>query len=149
GGELEILAAPAEDLIVGLSYAYVHGDFDEFPALCGTNVPQTCLDTTDAAKRGSAPGNQLSASADYVFARTSFGDIRGYLQTSWQDEWFESALWTGSYNGEPYIYDHQIMDARTLVNARFSLENMKVGDGMLTFALWGKNLTNDDYPTFG
>ena len=149
GGELEILVAPAEDLIVGLSYAYVNGDFDEFPELCGTNVPQTCLDTTDAAKRGSAPGNQMSASADYVFARTSFGDIRGYLQASWQDEWFESALWTGNYAGEPFIYDHQVMDARTLVNARFSLENVKVGDGMLTFALWGKNLTNDDYPTFG
>ena len=149
GGELEILAAPVEDLIVGLSYAYVHGHYDEFPELCGTNVPQTCLDTTDAAKRGSAPGNQLTASADYVFARTSFGDIRGYLQASWQDEWYESALWTGNYAGEPFIYDHQIMDERTLVNARFSLENVKVGDGLLTFALWGKNLTNDDYPTFG
>ncbi|MEQ9395227.1 TonB-dependent receptor [Haliea sp.] len=149
GGELEILAAPVEDLIVGLNYAYVHGHYDEFPELCGTNVPQTCLDTTDAAKRGSAPSNQLTASADYVFARTSFGDIRGYLQASWQDEWYESALWTGNYAGEPFIYDHQIMDERTLVNARFSLENVKAGDGLLTFALWGKNLTNDDYPTFG
>ncbi len=39
GGELEVLVAPIDDLVVGLSYAYIHGDFDEFPDLCGTNVP--------------------------------------------------------------------------------------------------------------
>ncbi|WP_162300068.1 TonB-dependent receptor [Kineobactrum sediminis] len=149
GGELEILVAPIEDLVLGLNYAYVTGDFEKFPELCGTNVPQTCLSTVESAKRGSSPGNQLTASADYVFARTSFGDIRGYVQANWQEEWYESALWTGSYNGEPYIYDHLVMDERTLVNARLSLENVKAGDGTVTVSLWGKNLTDNDYPTFG
>ena len=48
----------------------------------------------------------------------------------------------------PVIYDHAIMDERTLVDARLSLESIKVGDGVMSVALWGRNLTDDDYPTF-
>ncbi|MDP5063040.1 MAG: TonB-dependent receptor [Haliea sp.] len=146
GGELEIQVAPAEDLLLSVAYSYVTGDFDQFPELCGTSG--TCVETKDAAKRG-FPDNQINASADYVFARTSFGDIRGYVQVNWQDEWYESALWTGNVSGQPVIYDHAIMDERTLVDARLSLESIKVGDGMMSVALWGRNLTDDDYPTFG
>ena len=28
--QVEVLVAPVDDLVVGLSYAYIHGDFDEF-----------------------------------------------------------------------------------------------------------------------
>ena len=88
-------------------------------------------------------------SADYVIARTELGNVRGYVQANWQDEWNESALWTAVVNGQPVIYDHIGMDERTIVNARLSLEDVKAGPGNLTFTLWGKNLTDDDYPTFG
>ncbi|WP_339639009.1 TonB-dependent receptor [uncultured Haliea sp.] len=146
GGELEVQVAPVEDLVLSVAYAYVTGDFEKFPELCGTGG--TCIETKDAAER-TTPGNQINASADYVFARTSFGDIRGYVQVNWQDEWAESALWTADVSGQPVIYDHAIMDERTLVDARLSLESIQVGDGMMSVALWGRNLTDDDYPTFG
>lgn len=145
GGELEIQVAPIEDLLVSVGYSYVNGDFEKFPELCGTGG--TCVETKDRAGRG-FPDNQLNVSLDYVFARTSIGDIRGYVQANWQDEWFESALWTADVGGQPVIYDHAIMDERTLVDARLSLENVQVGDGVLAVTLWGKNLTDDDYPTF-
>lgn len=148
GGELEIQVAPIEDLVVGVTYSYVTGDFEKFPELCGTGESPVCVDTTDAAKR-SAPGNQFSVSADYVLARTELGNVRGYVQANWQDEWNESALWTAVVNGQPVIYDHIGMDERTIVNARLSLEDVKAGPGNLTFTLWGKNLTDDDHPTFG
>lgn len=146
GGELEIQVAPAEDLVLGLAYSYVNGDFEKFPELCGTGG--TCIETASSARRG-FPDNQINASADYVFARTSFGDIRGYVQVNWQDEWYESALWTANVGGQPVIYDHAVMDERTLVDARLSLESIKVGNGTMSVALWGRNLTDDDYPTFG
>ncbi|MCB1843241.1 MAG: TonB-dependent receptor, partial [Halioglobus sp.] len=147
GGEIEITAAPVEDLIVGLSYAYVHGDFEEYGEVCGTNVPITCLDSTDAANRAS-PENQLSLSLDYIFGRTDIGDIRGYVQLNYQDEYPENALWSGVADGEPVIYPQMGMDSRTLVDARLSLENIQIGDSNLRFTLWGRNLLDDDYPTY-
>ncbi|MBN7797998.1 TonB-dependent receptor [Parahaliea mediterranea] len=147
GGELELLVAPIEDLVLGLSYSYIHGDFEKFPDLCGTNEPATCLQTSNVARR-STPNNQLNLTADYVFARTRFGDITGYVQANWQDQWYEAALWTAVIEGEPVIYDHQVMDERTVVDARLNLENIPLGNGSLRITAWGKNLTDDDYPTF-
>ena len=98
GGEIEISAAPLEDMVVTLSYSYINGDFEDYPDVCGTNIPTTCLDGTRAAKR-TAPDYQLNASLDYVFARTSLGDIRGYIQANHQGEWEENALWSGLIGG--------------------------------------------------
>ncbi|GAB3270987.1 hypothetical protein GCM10027297_02810 [Parahaliea aestuarii] len=147
GGELELAAAPLEDLIVSLGYSYVHGDFEEYPDVCGTNVPVTCVDGSSEASRAS-PGTQLTASLDYIFARTSIGEVRGYLQANYQEDWPENSLWSAVISGEPVIYDRQGMDARTLVDARLSLENIALGDGVLRITAWGKNLLDDDYPTF-
>jgi len=147
GGELELVVVPIEDLIVSASYAYVHGDFDKFPDVCGTNLPVTCLNSSHYAKRTS-PENQITVALDYVFARTSIGDFTGFAQANWQDEWAESALWSGVVGGDPVIYPHQMMDARTLVDARLSLEHIPLGDGNMRVSLWGKNLLDEDYPTF-
>lgn len=155
GGELEVQVAPIDDLVVGLSYAYIHGDFDEFPDLCGTNVPVTCFEGKDFAVRGSSPDNQFNLYADYLFARTSVGEITGYLNINWQDEFYGSAAYPAlvpvSRGGptEPVLFENRELDGRTLVDARLSLENVEVGDGMMRFTLWGKNLTDEEYPTFG
>lgn len=155
GGELEVMVAPIADLIVSLSYSYTDGDFEKFPDTC--NADQSiCLPSSNAARR-SSPSNQINFAADYVFARTNIGDFTGHLGVNWQDHWYESGLWTEVIGanpatgnpGTPVIHPHLKMDERTVVNARFSLENIRVGDGTLKFSLWGKNLTNDDYPTFG
>ena len=149
GAEIELTLAPIEDLILQLSYSYVNGDYDKLPDTCGTNIPVTCLDSGKFARRSQSPSNQLSFSGDYVFARTSIGDITGYVQVNWQDSWAETVLWTGVVGGEPVIYPFQEMDERTIVDARLSLNNIPVGDkSRLRVSLWGKNLTDNDYPTF-
>jgi iron complex outermembrane receptor protein len=148
GGELEVMAAPIDDLIVGVSYSYIHGDFDEFPDVCGTNEPVTCIKGTDFAKRGSSPDNQVNLYADYIFARTSIGEVTGYFNLNWQDKWYETAGWPAVVNGDPVVYPFQEMDSRTVLDARLSLEEVAVGDGTMRFTLWGKNLTDEDYPTY-
>jgi iron complex outermembrane receptor protein len=155
GGELEVLVAPIDDLVIGLSYAYIHGDFDEFPDVCGTLDPANCLIGKDFAVRGGSPDNQFNLYADYVFARTSLGEVTGYVNLNWQDEWYASAAYPAlvavSRNGPtvPVLYDNPPMDTRTVVDARLSLENVEVGDGAMRFTLWGKNLTDEDYSTYG
>ena len=149
GGELEMFLAPIEDLVLGLSYAYVNGDFEDYPDVCGINIPQRCFIGEKYAKRGTSPGNQLNFSADYVFARTSLGDLTGFLQVNWQDKTAEAALWSGVHDdGEPVIYPLQNLDERTIVNARLNLENISVGKGVMRVSLWGNNLTDDDYPVY-
>lgn len=148
GGEIELLVAPIEDLLIGFSYAYLDGDFEEFPDLCGTNVPEECLQGEDFAKRGASPDNQLNFNTSYVFARTDFGDITGFLNVNWQDEWYETAAWTAVVGGDPVVYPHQKMDSRTVVDARLNLENVEIGDGNLRLTLWGKNLFDEEYPTY-
>lgn len=147
GGEIEISVAPVEDMVVGLSYAYVSGDFDQFGQVCGTNTPIVCLDSSDAANRPS-PENQVSISMDYILGRTSIGDIHGFIQLNYQDEYAENPLWSGVVGGDPVIFDQAGMDARTLVDARLSLQDIPIGDSALRVTLWGRNLLDDDYPTY-
>lgn len=148
GGEVELQVVPFDDLLLSLSYSHISGDFEKFPKLCGTNTPQRCIDTHSRARR-TTPAQQFGASADYLVARTPIGNIRAYAQLNWQSAWKENALWTAVIAGEPVIYDHIDMDARTIVDARLTLEEIPVAAGSLAVSLWGKNLTNDDYPVFG
>lgn len=149
GGELELQAMPAADMLLSFSYAYIDGDFDDYPEVCGTNLPVTCLPSEDFAKRPSSPDNSLSAAVNYVFVRSDWGELSGYLHVNWQDEWYETALWSGVVNGEPVIYDHQVMDQRTVVNARLSFDAIPAFKGRMSIVLWGRNLTDADYPVYG
>lgn len=147
GGELEILVAPIEDLIVGLNYTYIHGDYDEYPDVCG---PAGCLPGIDFAERSQSPDNQINFTADYVFARTSLGELTGFVGVNWQDVWYENSIWTEvAASGQPIIHPFLGMDERTVVNARLSLEQIEVGGGVMRVSLWGENLTDDDYSVSG
>lgn len=152
GGELEVLFAPAEDLVLGLNYAYISGEFDRYPPLLNPDGQGGFLEVPvlDKAKRSASPSNQVSLTADYTFARLPLGDITGFLQVNWQDEWYEVTLSTFTDSaGTTSVLPHQRMDERTVVNARLNLEQVQWGNGVLSVGLWGKNLTDDDYPTYG
>jgi len=155
GTDVEILAAPMTDLTLGLAYSYIHGDYDRFPPTCTGGTPTTapiCLEANDLARRTS-PSNQLSATADYTFARTAAGDFGLYLQFNWQDEFARTVLTTGILGtgdaAVPYLYHSSMLDERTLLSARLGWRNIPVGNGSLQLTLWGQNLLDDDYPTMG
>ncbi len=150
GGEVELVMAPVDDLLLGLNYGYINGDFDRFAPMCGSTA---CIDADRLAKRSNSASNQLSLTADYLVARLDFGELRGHLGVYWQDRSYTSALTTGTFTNSAtqtasvVAYAPTTQDERTLVNARLSLEHVELGQGELTLALWGKNLFDQDYNT--
>jgi len=153
GGELEMLVAATDDLVIGLNYSHLDGDFEEFPELCAPADPTNCIQLVDFAKRGASPDNQVSLTADYTLGTTSLGELSAYVSVNWQDEWYETAVWSGLVGrgaaGIPTVYPHIEMEERTVVDARLSLRNDDVADGKLRVSLWAKNLFDEDYPVYG
>ena len=145
GGELEAQWLPTDDLMFSLSYSHIDGDFDKYAPLVG---PTTTINTDDLAKRTS-PSNMASAIADWVVYRADWAEFIFHSEVFWQSKSYASALWTGTYNGEPYVYDQIVLDQRTIVNLRLGMEGVQIGDGYLRAGLWAKNLTDEDYNTFG
>jgi iron complex outermembrane recepter protein len=125
GAELEVVAAPADGLEVGLNFAHLKAEVDG----------------------GLNDGGQLPRAPEYTFG--------GFGQYSWAVTGGSLSLradfkWTDDYRTEiPYYNDaanwrvteiesFALLDAR----AAYTLDSMN-----LEFAVWGKNLTDETYPT--
>jgi len=148
GAELELLGAVADNITLGLSYSHISGDFDEYPDLCGTSG--VCLDGSRNARRANSPDNQVNVFADASLAQLPNGELTAFVSVSWQDEYPEIALWSNlvANNAYPRKNPHQMMDARTLVDAQLAWEGIQFGEGTLKVTLWGRNLLDDDYPMY-
>ncbi len=157
GTDLEVLAAPIDDLTLGLGWSYISGDFDKFPPTCTGATPPVCLNTNNLAK-SPAPDNQVSATMDYTFARTDMGAFGLYLQYNYQDESGTAPITTGLVSANvnvpgspqvPYEYARQILPSRNLVNARLSWSEIPIGNESLRLTLWGRNLLDEDINVYG
>ncbi len=151
GSELEITMLPTDDLQLTLSWGHLHGNFEEYTQFCGTN---SCIaNSEDLAQRPLSADDQLGLAIDYTAARLGWATLNLHLDGQWQKETFSSALWTGSYKAgavvTPVAYEPIVLDARTVFNARISLDEIEAGDGTVQVALWSKNLLDEDYRTFG
>lgn len=143
--ELETQWLPTDDLMISLTYSHIDGDFDKYAPLEG---PTTTINTDNLAKRTS-PDNMASGIVDWVFARTDWAEFIAHTEVFYQSQSYAAALWTGTYNGEPYVYDQIKLDQRTIVNMRLGMEGVQIGDGTLRAGIWARNLTDEDYNTFG
>jgi iron complex outermembrane receptor protein len=157
GAELEVMMLASEDLLIRFSAAWMDGAFEEF-GFCGNNTNCYYQDGTpinddfvaDHAKRANSPDLQFNLGFDYTVARLNFGTVNFYLDAAWKDVSYPAAIWTSAQSdGDQIVYDPIETDQSTLVNARLSLDEVSVGDGQFSTALWVKNLTDDDYSTFG
>jgi iron complex outermembrane receptor protein len=124
GAELEILAAPAEGLEFGINAAYLKAEVDG-----GLN---------DGGQLPRAPEYSLGAFAEYSWPVAGGGLlVRGEFK--WTDDYRTEIPY---YNDAPNwrvteIPSYALLDAR----ATYQLESRN-----LEFAVWGKNLTDEQYP---
>lgn len=154
GFELETQIAPFDALVLGINYTYIHGDFEKYPSVCGTGTGEsTCISTDHYARRGFSPDNYASVTADWVFYRTARADFVAHVDLSWRDKINSAAIWSANYgtapNTLPYVYEHLVYKEMSLVNARVSMEKVKLWNGALSAALWAKNLFDKDYQATG
>ena len=131
GGELEMVALLTEDFRVNLAYGYLDAEYSKFPR------DFTLFDKDDAGIPYS-PEHTLTVGMDWTLARTGWGSWDLHVDASYTDDYV------------PFIDPDQVatsqIDDRTLVNARLAWSEIPVDEnGALVIALWGQNLTDEDY----
>ena len=130
GAELEILAAPAEGLETGLNVAYLSAEVDG-----GAN---------DGAQLPRAPEYSFGGFAQYQWPFAG-GNMAVRADFKWTDNYrTEIAYNTGSPAADAANARITEVQSFALLDARLSYAP---GDGNLEFSLWGKNLTDETYPT--
>lgn len=145
GAELETQWLPTDNLMLSLSYSYMHGNFEEYAPLPGEDGS---INTDDLAKRTS-PDNMASGIVDWVFARTDWAEFIAHTEVFWQSKGYASPLTSGSYNGQPYVFPNTIVEDRTVVNLRVGMEGLAVANGTLRAGVWARNLFDESYNTYG
>jgi len=142
GLELESMAQLTDDLQLRLTYGYLRPRYDQF---LDTN-PTTGQPEDVSGNRAFplAPRHTAGAGLDWVLWRLRNGLLQASIDADYSD----------SYYLYPYALDpdaspsavHNQGDERTLLNGRLSLAEFTLRDGAkLEFALWGRNLMDEDY----
>ncbi len=152
GGELSLLVSPTDDLLLSLAYTFIDGTFDKFPdVVAGNNV----LDMGPIVERGMSPKNQVNAGLNWTAVRTTKGQLDWSIDASYQSETYSMPSSTGVYKDAtgaatlPVAFQLVPNQARTLVNTRLSWEQEMESGNTFTFSIWGNNITDEEYRTFG
>ena len=119
GIELDVVALLSENVMINASYGYLDEDFDE------------------PGRIQVSPKNTASLGGQYDYY-LDFGLLTARLDASYSDEYYLNPDNRNAYT-----------DARTLLNARLSLSELEVARGNLSVALWGTNLTDEEYRVHG
>jgi len=131
GMEIDLTVTPVEGLLIGASYSYLDDDIPLQPnPVAGGLLQQFYVPL--------APKHAGAVTVDYQFQPWSFGTLNAHLGMTSTDDFFYSPL-----------VGEQRTDSYTLWNARLTLADIPVGnDGTLKLALWGENLTDEEYIVF-
>ncbi len=133
GFELELLAALNDNLTANLNYGTLDATYNSF--VVGG------VEEKNNRKFPYSPEKKISAGIEYQQS-LGFADLVARLDYSWVDEY--------------YLFDDAVKADLTksgdykLWNARVALEEINVGENeTMELALWGKNLTNEEYRANG
>ena len=126
GGD-DAQAALTDHFLVGFNYAYLDYDINDAIFPDGS-------DRTDTTELVWAPEHAYAVTADYTNP-TGLGEWLFHLDYSWQDDQFALA---NTDSGEVVVNDFG------LLNARISLSQVEMLGGNWQFAVWGRNITDED-----
>ncbi|MFT4518341.1 MAG: iron complex outermembrane receptor protein [Halioglobus sp.] len=127
GLEIDVQASVTENFMLGFSYAYLDYDMKDVIFPDGS-------DRTDTTELVWAPENAYAVTADYSMP-LNVGALLFHLDYSWQDD--QLALANTEF-GEVGV------DAYGLLNGRISLADVEMFGGNWQFAVFGRNLTDED-----
>ena len=127
GLELDLQAAVLDNLVLGLGYTYLDYDIDDAVFPDG-------IDRSNTTELVWAPEHAVAVTADYTYPMDC-GDLGFHLDYSWQDDQYALA---NTEFGEVIVGDYG------LLNGRISMADIEMAGGTWQFAVWGKNLTDED-----
>jgi iron complex outermembrane recepter protein len=135
GVELDATWVPADAFSLSVSLSYLDGTKTE------GGVPADFIDPTGAGVQTAdnivaLPELTASVAVDWDVATFDWGKLRLNADANYSDEY-----WTVPKVGVP-------ADSSTLVNARLALADVQALGGILEFAVWGRNLTDESHKTF-
>ena len=138
GIELDLLAILTEELSLDVTYGYLDAEFGTYEAV--DPATDQIVNIADITTVPRAPENTAAIGLQYDFTPFSFADVSARFEATYLDSVTFSAI-----NNQ---YD--TAEARWLMGARVSLNNIQVGDsGALRISAWGKNLADEEYREWG
>ena len=151
GVEFEILAKPIKGVTLDWNMGFINPQYDEY----GTADPLTLLpfDAKNTARFAYVSQTTGAFGAQYdsdPVPAFRDGRIQARLEAIWQSkqDYHPAIVYPSGYQDNPLI-DATTSDARTLVNGRIALQDVSFGNGTVDFALWGKNLLDEEYVVQG
>lgn len=130
GVEVDLTARPAPGLTVGVSYAYLDGNFDEILDPAGNDI-------ADRYSFIQAPKNTVTLNAQYQFPETPIGTLTAYA-----DYFFQDKKHTATIDSRYIVGDYGLLDVR------LTLADIPLGAGNWRLSAYGKNLTDKEYYVF-
>ena len=130
GLEVELVAQLTEDLRFGANYGYLDTQYDEFTELG--------VDVRNQKDFPYSPESTASLDLDWTLINSDWGRVDAHVDWSFKDDYVP-------YTNKDQNFFSQI-DAYDIVNARLTVDDIKVGNGMtLRVSAWGRNITDEEY----
>ncbi len=160
GFELNAAWQATDSLQLRLGYAFLTGGFDDYPSVnvCPqpNTIPGAPCDLPMQPKNAISPENSVQAAFDWDMGRLMGGDLNLQVNANYQDATVSIATAQGVYDAPqaglpsiPMNFEQAVNHSRTLVDARLSWDVEIDETAGVTVALWGRNLLDEDYRTFG
>ncbi len=132
GFEADLTWQASAGLVVHFDYAYLDADVKKVIDTFGNDV-------TSRFAFSSAPRHSYVASLDWDIWQGQQARLHLNINTSYMDE---------RLGGGDILNAYTIMEAYQLWNARLLLDGVAVGKTLWQLALWGKNLSDEEYELY-
>lgn len=151
GLELSLAWLLTDNLVATVNYNHVNGDFDRYP---GVTANGAFLPLDNIAQRGMSPDDQVSFSVDWQFLNFGASAVTLSMNGAWQSETNSVPVSTGVYSAAgprdtPVAFEILENQDRFIMNARLSWDLELQSGGEVSVAVWGMNVTDEEYRAFG
>ncbi|HCG95012.1 MAG TPA: hypothetical protein DEX20_05235 [Halieaceae bacterium] len=163
GLELDFAWLLTDSITLTGNYAYIDRSFDVFPAIPNQNpaIPDQQITPTN----GITPESAAYLALNWAIMESGNSSLDFQISGNYQDETISIGSSPSTYtmgttapsqalpnplvDDIPVNYQQAPNQSRTIVNARLTW-GQDLGDGRsLSIAAWGRNITEEDYRTFG